>query len=87
MVHGTMYAQITQQIDLCIKMSLTSDFGMYSWHTNVSNAFAEAEHPTQIYYMRCDAVFRDWWKRTHPDIPLPQDVIVPVLNNLQVHPE
>jgi hypothetical protein len=54
---------------------------------DVSNAFAEAERPKQMYYMRCDAVFRDWWKRTHPDIPLPPDAIVPVLKKLQGHPE
>jgi hypothetical protein len=37
--------------------------------------------------MRCDQVFKDCWKTRHPDISLPPDVVVPVLKNLQGHPE
>jgi hypothetical protein len=40
-----------------------------------------------MYYMHCDRVFRDWWAERNPTIPLPPDVVVPVLNNLQGHPE
>jgi hypothetical protein len=40
-----------------------------------------------MYYMRCDSVFREWWKNRHPDTPLPLDAVTPVLKNLQGHPE
>jgi hypothetical protein len=34
---------------------------MSLWYADVSNAFAEADQPKQMYYMRCDSVFREWW--------------------------
>jgi hypothetical protein len=40
-----------------------------------------------MYYMRCDQVFKDLWKKWHPDTSLPPNEVVPVMNNLQVHPE
>jgi hypothetical protein len=83
MVNGATYAPMPHQIDFRIQMALAVNLGLYLWHADVSNAFAEAEHPKQMYYMRYDTVFRDWWKRMHPDIPLHPDAVVPVLNNLQ----
>jgi hypothetical protein len=44
---------------------------MYLWHVDVTNAFAESDRPEQIYYMRCDQVFKYWWKTRQPDILLP----------------
>jgi hypothetical protein len=87
MVQGATYAPTPQQIDFRIQMALTANLDMYLWHADLSNAFAEAERTNQMYQMRCDAVFRDWWKRTHLDISLSPDAIVPVLKNLQGHPE
>jgi hypothetical protein len=87
MIHGDTYAPTPQHIEFYIQMALAVNLGMSLWHADVSNAFAEAECPNQMYYMQCDTVFRDWWKRTHPDIPLPPDAIIPVLKNLQGHPE
>jgi hypothetical protein len=83
MVHGATYAPTTHQIYFRIHMDLAANLDMYLWHANVSNAFAEAERPNQMYYMQCDTFFRDWWKRTHLDIPLLLDAIVLVLKNLQ----
>jgi hypothetical protein len=60
---------------------------MFLWHADVSNAFAEADPPKQMYYMRCDSVFREWWNDIHPDTPLPPDAVTPVNKNLQGHPE
>jgi hypothetical protein len=37
--------------------------------------------------MHCDQVFRDWWAERYPTIPLPSDAVIPVLKNLQGHPE
>jgi hypothetical protein len=76
-----------QQIDFRLQLALAVTLGMYLWHADVTNAFAEAERPEQMYYMHCDRVFRDWWAERNPTIPLPPDVVVPVLKNLQGHPE
>jgi hypothetical protein len=85
-VHGANYAPMSRQIGVCIQMALAVNLGIYLWHVDVSNAFAEAKHPKQMYYMQCDKVLRDWWKRTHPNTPLPHDAVVPVLKILQGHP-
>jgi hypothetical protein len=86
MVHSDTYA-MSPQIDFRIQMDLTANLCMYLWYADVSNAFAEAERPNQMYYKRRGAVFRDGWKRTHPDIHLPPDAVVPILKNLQGHPQ
>jgi hypothetical protein len=88
MVHGATYAPTPHQIDVRLQIVLSALLGMYIWHTDVTNAFAKAESPDQMmYYMRCDQVFKDWWKTQHPDIPLPPDAVVPVLKNPQGHPK
>jgi hypothetical protein len=65
MVHGATYAPTPRHIDFRLQIALSTLLGMYLWHADVTIAFAEADHPQQIYYMRCDQVFKDWWK-THP---------------------
>jgi hypothetical protein len=87
MVHGATYAPTPKQIDVRLQIAFSALLGMYLWYADVINAFAEAERPEQIYYMRCDQVFKDWWKTRHPDIPLPPDAVFSVLNNLEGHPE
>jgi hypothetical protein len=87
MVHGVTYAPTPPQIDFRLQIALSALLGMYLWHTNFTNAFDDAERPKQMYYMRCDKVFKYWWKTRHPDIPLPPNAVVPVLKNLQGRPE
>jgi hypothetical protein len=87
MAHGATYAPTPQQTDVRIQIAMSALLGMYLWHANVTNAFTEADRRKQIYYMRCNQVFKYWWKTRHPDISLPPDTVVPVLNNLQGHPE
>jgi hypothetical protein len=72
MVHGVTYAPTLQQIDICLQIDLSALLGMYTWHTDFTNALAEAECPVQIYYMRCDCVFGYWWADKHPDTPFLQ---------------
>jgi hypothetical protein len=70
MVHGETYALTPQQIYFCLQIALYALLGMYLWYADVTNVVAKAERPDQMYYMRCDQVFKDWWKTRHPDIPL-----------------
>jgi hypothetical protein len=86
MVHGATYEPTPQHIDVCFQIALLELICMYILHTGVINAFAVAERPDQIYYMRWDNVFGDWWADKHPDIPLPPDAVVHVLKNLQCRP-
>jgi hypothetical protein len=87
MVHGATNAPTPQQINFHLQIALSALLGMYIWQADVINAFAEAERPEHIYHMRYDRVFRYFWAYKHPDIPLPPDVVVPVLKNLEGHPE
>jgi hypothetical protein len=87
MTHGATYAPTPQHIYFRLQISLSEFLGMYLWHIDVTNAFAEADHPEQIYYMRCDHIFQDWWAERYPDIYLPPYAVVPVLENLKGNPE
>jgi hypothetical protein len=87
MIHGATYAPTPQQIDFRLQIALDVTLGMYLWHADVTNAFAEAERPEQMYYMHCDRVFRDWWAERNPTTPLPPGAVVHVLKNLQGRPE
>jgi hypothetical protein len=51
MIHGAMYAPTPQHIDLRLKISLSALMGMYLWYADITNAFAESEHPEQMFYM------------------------------------
>jgi hypothetical protein len=57
MIHGATYAPTPQQIDFRLQIALAATLGMYIWYADVTNAFAEAERPEQMYYMHCDRVF------------------------------
>jgi hypothetical protein len=87
MIHGATYAPTPHQIDFRLQLALAASLGMYLWHADVTNAFAKAERPEQMYYMHCGRVFRNCWAERNPTIPLPPDAVVPVLKNLQGHPE
>jgi hypothetical protein len=71
MVHGATYAPTPQQIYVRLQIALSALMGVYLWHVDVANAFAEADCHDQIYYMHCDCVFQYWWVEQHSDISLP----------------
>jgi hypothetical protein len=57
MIHGATYAPMPQQIYFCLQIALAATLGIYLWHADVTNSFADAERPEQMYYMHCDWVF------------------------------
>jgi hypothetical protein len=59
MIHGDTYAPTPQQIDFRIQIALAMTLGMFLFHADVSNAFAEADRPKQMYYMHCDSIFKE----------------------------
>jgi hypothetical protein len=54
MIHGATYAPTPHKIDFRLQLALAATLGVYLWHSDVTNAFAEAERPEQMYYMHCD---------------------------------
>jgi Reverse transcriptase (RNA-dependent DNA polymerase) len=52
---------------------------------NVSNAFAEAGPPGKPFYMYVDNQF--WWTKHLRRPPIPKGYVIPILKNLQGHPE
>jgi hypothetical protein len=87
MIYGATYAPTSQQINVRIHIYIATSLGMFLWHADVSNAFAEADRPKQMYYMRCDSVILELWTDRHPDTPLPPDEVTSVNKNFQGHPE
>jgi hypothetical protein len=87
MTNGATYAPTPQKIDFCLQIALSATLGMYIWHADAMHAFNKAERSEQMYCMHCDQGFHDWWAEHYPTTPLPPDAVVPVLKNLQGHPE
>ena len=85
-VFGHTYAATPDLTDFRIFIALCALEGHTIFGADVSNAFAEAPASTQRYFMRVDDQFHDWWHaRGRPDIP--RGHAIPVLKNLQGHPE
>lgn len=61
--------------------------GYSIYHCDASNAFAEADAPSQRFYMRVDAIFRDWWVNHKGRTPIPDGHVLPVQKAMQGHPE
>jgi hypothetical protein len=86
-VLGHTFAPTPDMIDFRMQVALSAIRGLTIYLADVSNAFAEADRPEQMYYMRVDDVFRNWWTRRFPAKPLLRGCAIPVHRNLQGHPE
>jgi hypothetical protein len=85
-VQGQTYAPTPDMTDLRLFFALATLEGKLVFGADVSNAFAEADAPAQSYSMRVDVQFREWWaNKGRP--PIPAGYVVPILKNLQGHPE
>jgi hypothetical protein len=54
---------------------------------DISNAFAEALPPSKPFSMQVDDQFRKWWTNHLGRQQIPKGYIMPILQNLQGHPE
>lgn len=54
---------------------------------DVGNAFAEAEGPDKLFYMQVDPQFQQWWTEHLGKAPIQERWVIPILKNLQGHPE
>ena len=83
---GQTYAPTPDMTDLRLFFALAALENKLVFGADVSNAFAEAHAPAQVYFLRIDVQFREWWSRKG-QLPIPQGHVVPILKNLQGHPE
>ena len=85
-INGHTYAPTPDMTELRLFFALATLENKLVYGADVSNAFAEADAPAQVYYMRVDNQFRDWWASKHHP-PIPPGFVIPILKNLQGHPE
>jgi hypothetical protein len=85
-IAGHTYAPTPDMTDLRLFFALSALENKLVFGADVSNAFAEADAPAQVYYMRVDTQFSTWHQsQGHP--PIPSGFVIPINKNLQGHPE
>ena len=85
-VSGHTYAPTPDMTDLRLCFALSVLEHKLISRADVSYLFAEASAPPQIYNMRVATQFREWWAANGRP-PIPQGRVIPILMNLQGHPE
>jgi hypothetical protein len=86
-INGHTFAPTPDMTDFRLQVAIAASLGYTLYCADVSNAFAEAEKPKQLYYMRVDDQYAEWWNSRFPDKPVHKGLVVPILRNLQGHPE
>jgi hypothetical protein len=81
------YAACVDQNAARIFYALTAQDNYVIAGADAANAFAEASGPKVIYYIRPDEQFKNWWQYHLKRPPIQPDDVVPVLGNMQGHPE
>jgi hypothetical protein len=81
------YAACVEQPAHRLTWALIAALNYVGLGCDVSNAFAEAPPPKEPFYMVADAQFCDWWENCLGNPPLPRGYVIPILRNLQGHPE
>jgi hypothetical protein len=81
------YAACVEQPIHRLAWAITAGVNHISLGCDVSNAFAEAPPPSIPFYMEVDDQFLDWWVNCLGNDPIPKGWVVPILRNLQGHPE
>jgi hypothetical protein len=83
---GTRHGKVEQPAHR-LTWALIAALNYVGLRCDVSNAFAEAPPPNKPFYMVADAQFCDWWENCLGNPPLPRGYVIPILRNLQGHPE
>ncbi len=60
---------------------------MLVYGADISNAFAEAPPPKQVFFIYPDRAFHNWWVNIKGKPPIPDGHVIPVLAAMQGHPE
>jgi hypothetical protein len=81
------YAACVKQPAHCLTWSLIAALNYVGLGCDVSNAFAKAPAPKEPFYMVVDEQFRDWWENCLGNSLILHGWVIPILRNLQGHPE
>ena len=81
------YATCVEQPACRTYWGITASEGLIAIGADAGNAFAEAPPATQVFYMRIDDQFHEWWTEHLGNAPIPPGYVLPVNHALQGHPE
>jgi Reverse transcriptase (RNA-dependent DNA polymerase) len=81
------YAACVEQPIHHLAWAITAAINYICLGCDVSNAFAEAPGPNKLFYMYVDDQFREWWTDQLGRRPIPKGYVIPILKNLQGHPD
>jgi hypothetical protein len=81
------YAGCMEQPIHCLHWAISAAINYIRLGCDVSNAFAEASPPSKPFYMHVDDQLCEWWTTHLGRKPIPKGHVIPILKNLQGHPE
>ena len=81
------YASCVEQPAHRLTWAIIAALNYVALGCDIGNAFAEADGPKQQFYMQVDDQFHDWWTQHLKKPPIPKGYVIPILRNLQGHPE
>ena len=81
------YATCVEQPACRLYWSITASECLFAMGADAGNAFAEAPPATEVFYIRIDDQFREWWTEHMKRPPIPPGYVLPVNHALQGHPE
>ena len=81
------YANCVDQTSSRMFYAIAAAENMLVFGSDVSNAFAKAPPPKQVFYVRPDRAFHDWWTKHKKRPPIPDGYVIPILSAMQGHPE
>jgi hypothetical protein len=81
------YAACVEQPAHRLTWALIAALNFIGLGVDIGNAFAEAPPPKDPFFMQVDTQFREWWTDCLGNPPIPDGYVIPILKNLQGHPE
>jgi hypothetical protein len=81
------YAACVEQPAHRLTWALIAALNYIGLGVDIGNAFAEAPPPKDPFFMQVDSQFREWWTECLGNPPIPEGYVIPILKNLQGHPE
>ena len=81
------YATCVEQPACRTYWGITASESLVAMGADAGNAFAEAPPATQVFYMRIDEQYNEWWTEHLGNPPIPPGYVLPVNHALQGHPE
>lgn len=85
-IFGYTFAKMLDHVSSCIFWAIVASKNYLVRGADASNAFAEANAPKIPLYVRTDAAYCEWYKEKY-NIDLHPDLVLPVKQSLQGHPE